>query len=307
MSQYKVFVGTDTSQALAVKVLEHSIKKYASDDIEVIAMCDLPVRTPRLVRNQQRTGFSFSRFCIPDLAGFKGVAVYLDADMLVFSDMMELFKWPLKNHKVVIQKTLDKDEASTGHKIGAPKKRIRQCSVMVIDCEKNKWDVEEIVAGLDEGKYNYEQLMYELCILKEEEIGEELPFAWNSLEVYNSETKLIHYTDMKTQPWVNPRNINGGVWYKEVREMLKEGSLKEEEVKAEIKKGYFRPSLLLDIYYHHLVPRPLFYAWVAVLTFMDTLSGFQPHKEVYERSAKIKKALKEEQKMMAMGGLSNAE
>lgn len=295
MAKYKVFVGTDTSQALAVKVLEHSIKKYASEEVEVIPMCDMPVPIPKHVRNQQRTGFSFSRFCIPKLMNYQGRAVYLDADMLVFSDIIELFKWPMKEHKVIIQKPLLDNQAHTGHKIGAPKKRIRQCSVMVIDCEKNQWDVEEIVRGLDEQKYNYEQLMYELCILQEQDIGEELPFTWNSLEVYDKNTQLIHYTDMKTQPWVNPRNVFGDVWFKEVREMVEDGSLLESKIREEIKKGYFRPSLLLDIYYHQLVPRSLFYIWVALLSSMDKLLGFEPHKEVYARSRLIKKALRAEQ------------
>ncbi|MCB9072208.1 MAG: glycosyl transferase [Bdellovibrionaceae bacterium] len=304
MAKYKVFVGTDTSQQLAVKVLEHSIKKYASEDVDVIPMCDLPVPVPKLVRNQQRTGFSFSRFCIPKLMNYQGKAIYVDADMQVFSDIMEIFNWPMNNHKIIIQKPLEKTEADTHHKIGAPKKRIRQCSVMLIDCEKAHWDVEEIVAGLDQGRYNYEQLMYELCILKEDEIGEELPFTWNSLEQYDKNTQLIHYTDMKTQPWVSTRNVNGWVWFKEVREMLRNGSLKEEDVAAEIKKGYFRPSLLIDVKHYNKIPSPLFYAWAGLLHMYDSLLGYEPHKEVYERSGRIKKALKEEQRM---AGLSMAQ
>lgn len=294
MAKYKVYVGTDTSQQLAVKVLEHSIKKHASEDIDVIPMCDLPTPLPKLVRNQQRTGFSFSRFCIPQFMQYSGKAVYLDADMLVFSDIMELFNWPMGKHTVIIQKPLEHRQAETKRKIGAPSKRIRQCSVMIIDCERNSWNIEKIISDLDAGSYNYEQLMYELCILNDDEIGEELPFSWNSLENYDKETKLIHYTDMKTQPWVNANNKYGFTWFAEVREMLSDGSLTEAELKAEIDKAYFRPSLIWDIRYHHIVPRPMLAIWTSLLTLLDIFAGYKPHRVVYERSARIKKALREE-------------
>ena len=46
--------------------------------------------------------------------------------------------------------------------------------------------------------------MQQLCILKETEVSYALPFKWNSLEHYDDETCLIHFTDMPTQPWVSP-------------------------------------------------------------------------------------------------------
>ena len=83
----RVYVGADRSQALAIKVLEHSIKRHTTLDVAVIPMIDFPIRQPRDVKNSQRTGFSFSRFCIPRLAGYRGKAIYMDADMLVFQDL----------------------------------------------------------------------------------------------------------------------------------------------------------------------------------------------------------------------------
>ncbi len=279
MSKRKIFVGTDTSQRLAVKVLEHSIKKYASEDVEVVAMCNLPVPVPQSKTNQQRTGFSFSRFCIPQFMDYKGTAIYLDADMLVFSDIMELFRWPMKDHHIVIQKPVP------------GKKRIRQCSVMVIDCEKCRWDIKEIVADLDNGKYNYQQLMQNMCIVDDAKVGEELPFSWNSLEHYDNDTKLIHYTDMNTQPWVSARNKHAGVWYEAVLEMLNSGKLTEDEIRAEISAGYFRPSLLVDLHNYAKVPKILAPFWRFSLALMDVSKGYRKHKEVMTRSNQIKKAM----------------
>ena len=90
----KVYVGADRSQQLAVKVLEYSIQRHTTAPVEVIPMIDLPVPVPKDPRNGQRTGFSYSRFCIPKLAGYSGRAVYMDADMQVFKDIQELWKLP---------------------------------------------------------------------------------------------------------------------------------------------------------------------------------------------------------------------
>ena len=99
----RVFVGTDRSQQLAVPVLEYSIKRHTTAKVEVIPMLDLPVPKPKDPRNGQRTGFSYSRFCIPKLAGYKGKAIYMDADMIVFNDIRELWNIPFDGAKVVIQ------------------------------------------------------------------------------------------------------------------------------------------------------------------------------------------------------------
>ena len=70
-----------------------------------------------------------------------------------------------------------------------------QFSVMLLDCERLQWRIEDIVRGLDEGNYTYEQLMYEMCVAAS--VGRTLDPAWNSLETYAAgSTKLLHYTDM---------------------------------------------------------------------------------------------------------------
>lgn len=42
----RVYVGADRSQQLAIKVLEHSIRRHTSAMIEVIPMIDLHVPSP---------------------------------------------------------------------------------------------------------------------------------------------------------------------------------------------------------------------------------------------------------------------
>lgn len=286
----RVFVGADRSQLLAVPVLEYSIKRHTDATVEVIPMLDLPVPAPKDPRNGQRTGFSYSRFCIPKLAGYKGKAIYMDADMMVFSDIRELWNIPFDGAKVIIQQELKLAEQVTA-KVGAPKKRIKQCAVMLLDCERLDWDITSIVSGFDEGKYNYEQLMYELCILKEEEIKYGIPFEWNSLEHWDKNTRLLHYTDVYTQPWTSVGNKLGHMWFDEVRRILKEGKLTIDMVQEEINLGYLRPSLIKDIKWRHFIPRFLHGFWDRKNTISDRLAGYIPHKAVYEAKRVRQKAI----------------
>jgi hypothetical protein len=286
----RVYVGVDRSQFLAVSVLEYSIKRHTSAKVEVIPMLDLPVPVPRDPRNGQRTGFSYSRFCIPKLAGYNGKAIYMDADMMVFRDIQELWNIPFDGAKVIIQQELKSNEQIT-NKVGAPKKRIKQCAVMLLDCEQLDWDIETIVAGFDHELYNYDQLMYELCILREEEIKYGIPFEWNSLEHWDKNIRLLHYTDVYTQPWTSVGNKFGHLWFDEVRRMIKEGKLTIEMVQKEIDLGYFRPSLIKDILWRSYIPHFLLRLWDKKNAAADRFSGYVPHKAVYEAKRARQKAI----------------
>lgn len=302
----RVYVGTDRSQLLAVSVLEHSIKRHTTADVEVIPMLDLPVPAPKDPRNGQRTGFSYSRFCIPKLAGYKGKAIYMDADMLVFKDIRELWNIPFEEAKIVIQEEV-KHEGVTTQKIGAPKKRKKQCAVMLLDCDRLDWEVENIVKGMDSGEYDYEKLMYDMCILDESEVKYGVPFEWNSLEHWDPDTRLIHYTDVYTQPWAECGNGNGYLWFDEVRLMLANKSLTEAAIQKEIDLGYFRPSLLRDIKYRHRIPVFLHKLWDKKNAARDRLSGYVKHKDVYAAKKARQKAIKDyEDAMKSAENASNA-
>lgn len=284
-----VYVGADRSQLMAVSVLEHSIRRHTRRPVQVRPLIDLDLPEPRDLRQGSRTNFSFARFAIPELAGYSGKGLYLDADMLVFRDIGELWDIPFEGRTVVIQEEIP-EHAVSHAKVGAPAKRVKQCSVMLIDCEKARWDVHAIVAGLD-GRYTYEQLMYELCILPESEIRYAVPFVWNSLEHFDLETRLIHYTDMDTQPWVNADNRHGPRWMEEVRLMLDTGALGWSDLETEIALGYFRPSLILE-----LREMPHARGWnaeaAARYAAIDQQAGFVRHAEVYRRKRMRAEAIK---------------
>ncbi len=238
----RVFVGSDASQAVATHVLEHSIRKHATGPVEFCPMRDLPVPTPRDKKNQARTGFSFYRFLIPRLCGYRGRALYLDADMQVFADIAELWRIPFGPHKVLC--TVQNDVPAAWKDGKAHFTPGRQMSVMLLDCAQLPWDVDAIVRGLDEGRYDYKQLMTELCILPPHEIGDTIPPDWNSLETYRpGRTKLVHYTVVPTQPWKNDENPLAETWMAGYREAVQAGTVPPERVEEAIAAGYVKRSL----------------------------------------------------------------
>lgn len=235
-SPIRVFVGSAEPQLIPTKVLEYSIKKYASMPVEVMPLyqADIPIPMPKDPKNKPRTPFSFQRFLIPTLKNFKGRAIYLDSDMQVFTDISRLWATPFEGGDVL-----------SAYDISGAARR-PQFAVMLIDCEKLNWDIQAIVAKLDRGELNYEQLMYEFKIAQN--IRPVIEGEWNSLEHYEEgKTNLLHYTDMNRQPWIAKTNPLGHIWVKELVEAIDNKFIAIAEVKDHIKRGYLRPSLMYQI------------------------------------------------------------
>jgi lipopolysaccharide biosynthesis glycosyltransferase len=285
----RVYVGVDRSQLLAVKVLEYSIRRHTDLPVEVHPMLDLPLPEPKDPRQGKRTGFSFARFAIPQLAGYRGRALYLDADMQVFKDIRSLWCLPFNGAKVIIQDLIP--EEAQKKQIGAPKERIKQTAVMLLDCAALDWDPVKIIQGLD-GRYTYEDLVYQLCILKPDEIHYDIPFEWNSLEFWNENTCLLHYTDMQTQPWVSPSNELGYLWLREVKRMLEAGAMSLSDIQNEIELGYFRPSLMEELGDPAALER--FDPERAMrLEAIDKAANYVKHKAVSEAGQRRKQSIRE--------------
>jgi hypothetical protein len=237
----RVFCGLDETQLVAARTLEYTIRKHASRPVRFYPMLNVPTPVPKDPSNRGRTGFSFARFQIPKLSGYKGRALYVDADMQVFSDLADLWEIPFDGAKVMCTR---QDEPPPQWKDLSWFHPGRQLSVMMLDCERLDWDIEEIVGGLDEGRYTYEQLMFELCIVDAEAITDDLPPEWNHLEHYEpGQTKLIHYTVVPTQPWKNDRNGNRELWERDFAEALAAQVVHEDEVERLAKLDYIKRPL----------------------------------------------------------------
>jgi len=237
----RIFIGSDESQSVAQEVLAYSIRKSATVPVEVVAMRDLAVPTPRDFANQPRTGFSFYRFLIPQLCGYQGRAVYLDADMLVLADVAALAAIPFDGHSVLCTFQDEPPAAWRHHPDFRPG---RHAAVMVLDCSGLTWDIDEIVAGLDDGSYTYGQLVHDLCIVDPDDIADTVPPEWNHLERYEpGTTKLVHFTVAPTQPWKNDDNPLAELWMSWYREAVEAGAVSADKVRSMVAVGLAKPSL----------------------------------------------------------------
>ena len=238
----RVFVGTDDSQVVATKVLEYSIRKHASGPVEFHGMTADRMPVPRDKKNKPRTGFSFCRFTIPQRCGYRDRALYLDADMLVFTDIAELWRIPFGDQTVLCTWQGEVPEAwrnNPSFKTG------RHYAVMLLDCERLHWDVRDIVRGLDEDRYSYQQLMYDMCIVAPDAIDHRLATEWNSLENYEAgKTKNIHYTVVPTQPWKCRTNPHGAVWDQHLAEAIAKGIVTRDDIEIGVEAGYVHRDLL---------------------------------------------------------------
>ena len=238
----RVFVGADESQLVAARVLEHSIRKHTDALVRVSPMLDVRPPVPKKRENRPRTAFSFARFMIPQLAGYRGRAIYLDADMQVFGDICELWEAPFDGHQLLCTTQRETPEKWKGSAWFHPGP---QMSVMVLDCEALQWDIEEIVADLDAGRYSYADLLFRMCIVPPERIDAELPVAWNHLETYEpGVTRLVHYTVVPTQPWKSHDNPLRELWMGGYREAVADGAVPAFEVEEAVAKGHVQRDLL---------------------------------------------------------------
>ncbi len=231
----RIFVASTTAEWLPSRVLEFSVWETSALPIQFhrIASFDRHIPMPRDLRNRPRTPFSFQRFLIPELCGYEGRAIYLDADMQLFADIGSLWCSPMGNHDL-----LAVSEGSEGRK--------GQFSVVLLNCERLQWRIESIVQGLDDGQYTYEQLMHEMCVAAS--VGRTIDSGWNSLERFEAgTTHLLHYTDMDTQPWVSLNNPLSQLWVDCLRRAIGAGFITQEEVMREIASGHVRPSLIEEL------------------------------------------------------------
>jgi len=239
---FRIFVGTEKAQTVPYQVLAYSIRKHASIPVEITPMIDLPdVPQPRGYDNRSRTGFSLYRFVIPRLCGYEGKALYLDADMLVFADVLELDRLEFGEAKVLA--TLQPDPPTAW--IGNPKFRPGPHSAcLLLDCGRLDWRAEDIVAEIDRGTYTYADLVRELVLLEPGELGTTIPKEWNHLEVYEpGVTRCTHFTVVSDQPWKVDGNPLDDVWTTAFREALAAGAVDPDDVIRGIIDEELKPSL----------------------------------------------------------------
>jgi len=171
----RVFVGSNTPYLEQEKVLEYSIRSNTEADVEVTFM--RPGENG--LKSCGCTGFSQFRYCVPEMAGKRGYAIYLDVDMILMADISELWVWRRAGKWVCL-----KDGRT---------------EVSVIDCTLPLPSIAHI-CGMQKAQ---------MITMSGRHMAKSIPMDWNVRDKIKPGMKLLHFTNMHTQPWlgkVHPNN-----------------------------------------------------------------------------------------------------
>ena len=233
MSDIRVLIGTEPKTEIARKVLEHSIRRHTISTVVCTPMIGPAWEYP-IAGIQVGTGFSLRRWLIPAACNWKGYAIYLDADQIVFraiDDLLSAGIEAIKNGSSAAM-TYQPDKFNP--------KPWPQSSVMVIDCDRAKnekeWDKTYMLNWLRQNpsKQAYAEFMHAGWMKPASGV---LATEWNHLNVYDSsKTCLLHYTKEPEQPWYKPDHSLAHLWVKEFKLAYKAGVITQSEIEAAVAK-----------------------------------------------------------------------
>lgn len=246
----KIFIGSGEASVIERKVLIHTLKKHTNRPLDIfvfngthdaVERNDEPpqrINMPLNIKYANVTEFSNYRWYIPQLCNYKGRAIWLDSDMIVFDDIGKLFDTPMENQDMLAVKgTYNEEEQQDTF----------ATSVLLIDCEKcKKFDVELYYREIAEQKYTYNELMRmakKFIDLHPYRLGALDP-NWNVFDFYDERTKLLHYTDLHTQPWRYPNHPYGQTWFDAFFATVETGEISTYDIQKAIARGYVRPDIL---------------------------------------------------------------
>lgn len=243
----RIVIGTEANQYAAQKVLECSIRENTKKPVEIRFLT-------QDCRRVGGTNFGFVRFQVPKLFNYEGRAIYLDADQVVLADIEGLWDSLGENFAVAL---VQNPAGSFG---GKEIKRGNQTSVMVLDCAKLRdWDPGKmfdcVIPNREElrpGKIHYRDFMM-LSWMDSAKI-QELDNRWNCFNVVLPETKLVHFSHVRSQPWKDPSHICTSFWKAWLVKAMRRGFLKRRELVQEILRGHVHASFLSCILKHTREP-----------------------------------------------------
>ena len=204
--QHSVFIHTNHKQMVGALVAQYALRRNSKNadnfDIRIIHTADhdflrdrdgqyyLRDGARRLWLYEDLQSFTPLRFMPPELMGYQGRAVIIDPDIFAAGDVWELLTRDMQDKAILCRPR----SGSKGR---------RGClasSVMLLDCAKlTHWRCEEQFNEMFALKRDYMEWI-SLKLEPESVIGL-FEHEWNDFDHLTPQTKLLHNTKRKTQPW----------------------------------------------------------------------------------------------------------
>ena len=194
MKPIPVFVGYDPREAIAYHVCANSIIRNASAPVAIIPVALNLFTDYKETHGDNSNHFVYTRFLVPYLMDFRGRAIFIDGDMVVRGDVIELYESLQTAHDVAVVKHDYKTRMPVKY-MGAPNEdypRKNWSSVIVWDCQSypNRRLTPDFVQK-QPGSF-----LHRFSWIDDDRI-QALPPEWNWLPDElgeNTEAKLLHYT-----------------------------------------------------------------------------------------------------------------
>jgi lipopolysaccharide biosynthesis glycosyltransferase len=239
----KIFIGSSELNRVEEKVFIYSILKNTSFTEQDIFILDA---TSRVVKDffgnvvfqsnevfGGSTAFSWMRFLIPEICNGKGKAVYVDSDVIAKSDFKKHFEDLVDNADFACV------PAEASYAAGLYKRRILKSkeirtikkpyltSVLVINCERvvSKYSFNDLLRLVDQGQMKYSEVMFlsDRFLEKYNFKVVDMDPRFNVLDMDRPDAELVHFTDLKTQPWFSQFNPAGDFWYSYFKKAITDG------------------------------------------------------------------------------------
>ena len=189
-----IFIGYDHREAIAYHVCANSIIRHSSKPISFTPLALKNMQDYQETHTDGSNQFIYSRFLVPHLMDYTGHAIFIDGDMIVRSDIAELWQWRHKRYDVQVVKH-NYETCMTEKYLGAKNEnypRKNWSSVIIWNCESaaNKRLTPEFVQQSTGAE------LHRFTWIRDEQIGD-LPAEWNWLpDEYgpNINADLLHYT-----------------------------------------------------------------------------------------------------------------
>ena len=215
----KIYIGWDWREDDAWHACAHSLRVHSGVplDIEPISSKHPLMNRAFYYKGNQKhdvvderpfsTEFSFARFLVPVLEGYKGWAMFVDCDFLFRRDVGELFKLrdDTKAVMVVQQDHVPREPTKMMGAAQSSYRRKNWSSLVLWNCAHRAHRLMGQFRGIDAEKVNtaHGGWLHGFDWLKMEDIGN-LPSEWNWLEGYSSpeaDPAAVHYT--RGGPWLD--------------------------------------------------------------------------------------------------------
>ena len=207
-----VFIHTNHKQKLGALVSRYSLRRNSRNpdafDIRFIEVKDYPYMLAREGQRYLRDGemrpwlnddlqsFTPLRFAPPELMGYQGRAVVIDPDVFAIGDILELLDRDMAGAAIMCR-------PKSGRK---GRKGAWASSVMLLDCARlQHWQFERDFNQMFEdsggGRPRRDYMDWVSLKLEDPATIRPLETEWNDFDHLGEETRLLHNTKRKTQPW----------------------------------------------------------------------------------------------------------